>query len=268
MTRQQAIFIIALNAGVSLVISLLVVWLVRPPRAPEEALAHTAPSGMPSAKAAPQTSAPGEPGAAAAPTPVIHKVRTGETLLWIAMKYDVSSERIIEANNLVDPDVLVVDQELVIPTPLAESVIEVDPTAEAKSEAETAPRVATATAPPSPAKASPSPTPTATQAGEYRLEITQIVAPGRQEAEVLVVTNYGRDVRLQGWTLSNGRGQVYAFPNLTLFRGNSVRIYTSKGRNTPSDLYWGLDSAAWGPEVDAAVLKDPDGEVQAIRDLR
>ena len=95
------------------------------------------------------------------------------------------------------------------------------------------------------------------------LEITEILASGRQEAEVLVLTNYGRDVRLQAWTLSNGRGQVYTFPNLTLFSGNSVRIYTTRGRNTPSDLYWGLDSAAWGLEVDAATLKDQEGVVHA-----
>jgi len=264
MTRQQAVFIIALNATISLVISLLVVWLVGPRRAGlPSALPHSLPADLPAAEAAlpPEGPSPGQPGLPVTPTPILHRVKEGETLLWIAMKYDVSVEAIMEANDLVNPDVLAVGQELIIPAP------ETEPTAEVQPAAEAGPVAETATATPSPTKAGPSPTPPSTPVGEYRLEITQIVARGRQEAEVLVLTNYGRDVRLQGWTLSNDRGKVYTFPNLTLFRGNSVRIYTSKGRNTPSDLYWGLDSAAWGTDAQVAMLKDVDGKVQATKDL-
>jgi len=201
------------------------------------------------------------------PPLVVHKVKMGETLSWIALKYDVSPEALMEANNLADPDVLALDQELIIPIPETKPTVERETVVDKEAPVRTEVPVETATASPSPTKTSPSPTPTSTPTGEFRLEITQIVARGRQEAEVLVLTNYGGDVRLQGWTLSNDRGKAYSFPNLTLFSGNSVRVYTTKGRNTPSDLYWGLDSAAWGAEVEIATLKDPDGKVQATKDL-
>lgn len=60
--------------------------------------------------------------AARAPTPTLlptrevrHVVAAGETLLGIAIRYDVALEAILEANDMVDPDVLGVGQELLIP---------------------------------------------------------------------------------------------------------------------------------------------------------
>lgn len=241
MTRQQAIFIITLNALISLVISLLVVWIMAPRLAPSATLPHAVPSATPimeptsSSLAIPSA----QPSPPATPTSIIYVVRKGDSLSWIAEKYDVSMERLMEVNNLTDPDVLVIGQKLIIP-PL-----------------ETPP----------PTKASPSPKATSTEE-ELHLAITEIVAPGRLEAEVLVLANYGRDVELQGWTLSNDRGQMYTFPKLKLFSGNKIYIHTTKGRNSTSDLYWGLGSAAWGPEVKIVTLKDPEGKVQATYTLR
>ncbi|MEA3345614.1 MAG: LysM peptidoglycan-binding domain-containing protein [Chloroflexota bacterium] len=250
MTRQQAIFIIALNAIISLVISLLVVWLVSPRSVPSASPSPTPPSSIqrPGAKESvpsPQAPTPGQ-SLPPTPTPIVHVVKEGETLSWIARKFDVSPERIVEENNLTDPDMLVAGRELVIPAPQTEPPTEAPPP--------------TATLPATP-----------TEEG-YDLEITRIVAPGRREAEVLVLANRGRKVRLKGWILSNGRGEEYTFPNVTLFRGtitrpNKIRIYTREGKDTPSDLYWGLDSAAWGTEVEAATLKDPQGKVQANYEL-
>lgn len=257
MTRQEVIFIIGLNAVVSLVISLLVVWFLGPQpgplvTAPQPVSSTMAPAAE--ARPLPEDAPSGPQPSAATPGPPIHVVQAGETLFWIAQKYDVLPERIMEENNLTDPDLLSIGQELIIPTPEPEAPAE----------------AAVAQLPPTPAEPSATLTPESTVTPaleEFDLAITNIIARGRREAEVLVLTNSGRDVRLQGWTLSNGRGQVYTFPNLTLFSGNSVRIYTTDGRNTPSDLYWGLDSAAWGPGVEVAILKDPEGEVWATKDL-
>jgi LysM repeat protein len=265
MTQRQAFRIIALNAGISLLISVLVVWVVRPMRAGQETAAYGVPSSVPARTTSLMSLSPRAPDAASAPTPIVHQVREGETLIYIAMKYGVSSEEIIEVNALVDPDVLAVGQELIIPAP------ELEPTDEPNAATLTPPAVQGALppsvtpVPTSPTEPRPSPTASATPAGEYHLEITQILAPGRQETEVLELANFGREARLQGWTLSNGRGQVYTFPRLTLYKDSRVRIYTTKGRNSASDLYWGLDSAAWGSGVETATLKDSEGEVQATR---
>lgn len=49
------------------------------------------------------------------PLPVIHTVKRGETLLFIASEYGTTVEAIMEANDLSDPSALQIDQELVIP---------------------------------------------------------------------------------------------------------------------------------------------------------
>jgi LysM repeat protein len=62
------------------------------------------------------------------PAPVMHVVAAGDTLLDIALRYDVELEALQAANELADPDTLDVGQELLIPgvfqpTPLPPSAI-------------------------------------------------------------------------------------------------------------------------------------------------
>ena len=264
MTRQQGMFIIVVNAIISLVVSLAVTWFMTRGAAPTERLPSEIPLATPVTEPTSllQPSPTGQTVLPGRPTPIVHVVEPGDTLFWIAQKYGVSPERIIEENSLTDPDSLAVGEELIIPQPPAEAPVE-EEVPPSPTEALLASPTATATGA-MPRTATPVATPTQE---EVELVITDIVAPGRHEAEVLVLANYGRDVRLQGWTLSNDRGQVYTLPNLVLFSGNSIRIWTIKGRNTPSDLYWGLGSAAWGPEIEVATLKDSEGEVQATYEI-
>lgn len=51
----------------------------------------------------------------APPIPKIHMVQEGETLTSIANDYGMSVERLLQANNVVDPSYLYVGQELIIP---------------------------------------------------------------------------------------------------------------------------------------------------------
>lgn len=55
----------------------------------------------------------------ATPTPSVrtHKVQLGETLAYIAQEYGVTVDAIVELNNLSDPNVIEVGQELLIPPP-------------------------------------------------------------------------------------------------------------------------------------------------------
>lgn len=59
------------------------------------------------------------PGVSPTPAPTAevrkHVVQAGETLLAIALQYDTTTQAILEANNLSDPNFLRVGQELVIP---------------------------------------------------------------------------------------------------------------------------------------------------------
>lgn len=49
------------------------------------------------------------------PTPIIHVIQAGETLLSIALQYDVSVSTLQDANGILDPRLLQVGQELIIP---------------------------------------------------------------------------------------------------------------------------------------------------------
>lgn len=51
------------------------------------------------------------------PTPLIHVVARGETLTSIAARYGVTVEAIQEANQILDPGLIVIGQRLVIPPP-------------------------------------------------------------------------------------------------------------------------------------------------------
>lgn len=54
---------------------------------------------------------------AAAGNSIKHVVQEGETLLGIAVQYGVTSQAIMQANGMTDPDFLTVGQELIIPQP-------------------------------------------------------------------------------------------------------------------------------------------------------
>jgi LysM repeat protein len=51
------------------------------------------------------------------PTPLIYAIQSGDTLLDIAIRFDTTTEAIQEANGIVDPRLLQIGQELIIPPP-------------------------------------------------------------------------------------------------------------------------------------------------------
>jgi LysM repeat protein len=51
------------------------------------------------------------------PTPIIHIVQRGEFLIQIATRYGVDVQAIIDANQILDPDLVEPGQRLVIPAP-------------------------------------------------------------------------------------------------------------------------------------------------------
>jgi hypothetical protein len=72
----------------------------------------------------------------------------------------------------------------------------------------------------------------------------------------------GSVVNLQGWTLSNERGETFRFPEFRMQQGSLVRIYSRQGQNTPAALYWSRETPAWN-EGDTVTLTDAAGQVQA-----
>jgi len=65
----------------------------------------------------PSSSAAPAPTKSPTPTPIVHVVASGETLTSIAAHYGVTVKAIQDANKIVDPSRIMVDDRLVIPPP-------------------------------------------------------------------------------------------------------------------------------------------------------
>ena len=83
---------------------------------------------------------------------------------------------------------------------------------------------------------------------------------GDLAAEVVVVRNLGGLVSLEGWTLSDAEGNTFTFPTISLFADVQMRVHSTPGRSTPSDLYWGREAPAWNAG-ELITLRDEIGNV-------
>ncbi|ROO84343.1 lamin tail-like protein [Actinocorallia herbida] len=86
---------------------------------------------------------------------------------------------------------------------------------------------------------------------------------GGQWVELKNHAKSSRDLR--GWRLRAGNGAVYEFGPYRLGPGQSVRVHTGKGHDSPSDLYWGRRVPAL-PDTGATVtLRTPHESVDSCR---
>jgi LysM repeat protein len=296
---QQVAFIISINAILSLIISLAVVIIAGPnffPQPPEVAAPPVAATEPPPAattggepgQAQPSLDTPtSPPGVTTIPTaqpvpaestspgtpvePTIYIVQPGDTLGSIASKFEVSLEDLMRANGLSDPDYVIVGQELLIPigglpsatptfTPVpvpTDTPLPFNPPTPLPS----------GTAPPAEPAATVGPTPTAVptltsaSVAEIRL-VLQVLNPGDLANEMVQIVNQGPFVRLTGWTLSDGAGNVYTFPDFSLWGGGLINVHTTSGSDTTTDLYWGQPTPVWDTG-ELVTLSDADGAVIA-----
>ncbi|MCL5263940.1 MAG: LysM peptidoglycan-binding domain-containing protein [Chloroflexi bacterium] len=78
-----------------------------PQASPSSRTTQTAPS--------PASSPTSTPGPSATPTPTIYVVKAGDSASEIADKFGISTNALLKANNMTDPDKLAVGDKLVIP---------------------------------------------------------------------------------------------------------------------------------------------------------
>ena len=104
--------------------------------------------------------------------------------------------------------------------------------------------------------------PTASNLG-LQIEIVEVIGVGDINREQVVIRNNGNLADISGWTLSDGQGNIFTFPNdRRLFSGAGVTINTRAGANTPVLFFWGRDLPAF-ESGDIVVLKNREGEVVA-----
>jgi LysM repeat protein len=177
-----------------------------------------------------------------------YRVQPGDTLGAIAVRFEIDLEVLMEANGITDPDRLEVGQMLVIPTPEQEQVTEPAATPETPDPTDT-PEPATNTPPP--------------VTGDPQVMIESVVGAGELESERVLLKRTGAgELSLTGWKLVEGGGAVYTFPQLVLFEGGAVNLYTRSGQNTVVDLYWGLGVAIW-ESGETVQLMDDTGNVHS-----
>ncbi|HXF60013.1 MAG TPA: LysM peptidoglycan-binding domain-containing protein [Caldilineaceae bacterium] len=257
MSRRHLAFLVLVNAFVSLVVALGVVWAFEARRPdPEELAAINTPRpgpvlAMPPPTPEPATPTPagaepiapptGEPAATpASETPAaeeIYIVQPGDTLLVIATRYNLTVDDILRANNLTNPDYVFSGQRLVIPVQGAGAT----PTGAGQAGEESG--------------------------GEAVVEGVAIAAISGAgdlaNEQVLVVNESNAALSLQGWRLEREGGPAYTFGNVPLFPGGSVRVHSGAGVDSTLDFYWNQTQPVWGSGAVARLL-NPEGGVVSI----
>ncbi len=227
--RRMAL-LIAINVVVSATVTLLVLswWEARRPAAP---ISTPRPSGsVPTA----DSTLPAEP--TSIPTlsgPFVYTIQAGDTLGSLSLDFDLPLSDLLAANGLTEDAILSIGQTITIPLGGL-------PAAAPESTA----------------------SPVATTGAAF-VVIREIVAPGALPGEAILLTNLGGRINLSGWTLSNGKGNRYTFPDVTLFADAEISLHTAAGTNTPSDLFWGEGEAHWGTAGTVAYLRDASGKLVA-----
>lgn len=232
---------VALVVG-AVLLGISVIWRAGPEAS--EAPIATASEQVEEAGVTPSPSLPPVPTPA---PPVTYTVQAGDTLSAIAHAHDVPLERLINANNIVNPDLLQVGQTLLIPRGEI-----LDPAAVASEE--------DAAEGPSAADLVDIELPTITPSGEARVEISEVIGVGSLAAETIVLESDGGMASLEGWTLSTAVGDTFVFPALTFFGQATVRVHSAAGENTPRDLYWGRPESAWQPG-ELLTLRNAEGTI-------
>ena len=177
-------------------------------------------------------------------------VQSGDVTGAIATRYGVDLSDLLVLNGINDQTILQVGQELLIPSPNCEPN-----------------RPPTETPTPRPTFNLTIVAPTATlapTAENAQVVITEILNPGDITAEEVVIQNLGGELDMQGWTLSDGQGNIFTFPAIRLVPGSVIRVLTRTGNNTPGFLYWNQNSPIW--ELgESASLTDSNGALQSVQ---
>ncbi|MGB7093018.1 MAG: LysM peptidoglycan-binding domain-containing protein [Anaerolineales bacterium] len=183
-----------------------------------------------------------------------YTVQTGDTLGAIAVKFNITVAEISEVNEIPNPDALEVGQVLIIRRPLVvASTHTALPADEIEAELESTPVLPTNTPEP--------------LTGESRVLIDSIIGIGDLASERVFLKRVGPgEISLTGWSLVAEDGEVYTFPQLTLFENGAVFIHSRGGQTTAVALYWELDHAVWG-SGDTVVLLDEQGDVHTSYEI-
>jgi LysM repeat protein len=171
-----------------------------------------------------------------------YQVESGDTLGLIADKFDVSIEELIKLNQLSDANSLSVGMVIYIPRESTEALPTLTPQP-------------TRTPLPAGSGTPDSPLP------EAGVIINSVIGVGEIATEhVFISRTGGGQLSMAGWQLEDEDGNKFAFPQLNLFEGGAVNVWTTSGAQTVVDLYWGQQNPVWERGEKVTLLDDKGKE--------
>jgi LysM repeat protein len=174
-----------------------------------------------------------------------YEVESGDTLGLIADKFDVSIEELVKLNQLTDANSLSVGMVIYIPKEQSEALPTLTPQP---------------TRTPLPTAGSGTPSAPLPEAGVI---INSVIGVGEIATEHVFVSRTGSgQLSLAGWRLEDEDGNTFVFPQLDLFEGGAVNVWTTSGTPTVVDLYWGQQNPVW-ERGEKVTLQDDKGKERA-----
>ena len=99
---------------------------------------------------------------------------------------------------------------------------------------------------------------------DIAVKISSVVGAGTLNSEIVVVKFEGEgELDLASWQLKDEDGNIFKFPQLTLYPNGAVQVHTVTGTDTVIDLYWGLGDAVWSSGENARLF-DAQGNLRAV----
>lgn len=209
--------------------------------------------------------------AALPPGCVLYTLVEGDTPFAIAEEYGISGFDLLAVNGLTEETsvFLQIGQTLIVPLEGCELTAAALEATEAVILTPSLTPSPTGTPPTATLTPSLSPTPSATAtatlpptATNAQVEILRVSSPGVITAEGIEIRNNGAVIDMNGWTLSDGEGNTYTFPEQRLFQGGLVTVFTRVGDDTAIALFWDRDTAVLAAG-DTLTLSDRNGRVQS-----
>jgi LysM repeat protein len=172
-----------------------------------------------------------------------YEVKADDTLGEIAAKYGLSVDEIMQVNGLTDPNAI--SAGLVIYIPVTPEALPTDTPAPTATEAlalNTTPEKTTGTA---------------------GVTINSVIGVGDITQERVFISRSGPgELNMAGWQLRDENGNVFSFPQLQLFEGGAINVWTTSGSASVVDLYWGLKNSIWQAGENVTLI-DAKGAVRA-----
>ena len=161
-----------------------------------------------------------------------YQVSAGETLGEIAFAYDITLEELLALNGLTDPDSIGAGATIFVPISVQST-----PNGEAQE--------------------------TGSEGGN-QVDIVAVIGAGDLNSERVQLKGLGDvSLSLTGWRLQDEDGNVYTFPQITLFGNGAIDVYSSTGVDTVVALHWNSGEPIW-ETGETVTLLDDASNVQAI----